>query len=420
MQSTTIQLAYGHRQVEFSLPTVNLQGIIHPQVVSENSDEDGLLSAAMAHPIGTPRLRDLLRKENKVAIITSDLTRPCPSEKLLPYIAAELDAADIPDQNVFIVLGLGLHRPMTEAEIRQVVSPELIRRYRVLNHDPNDTIHLGFTSRGTPVELFRPLVENADFRICLGNIEFHYFAGFSGGAKAILPGCASRSAVTANHSMMVLPESTAGRITGNPLREDIDEAVAMLGVDFILNVVVDENHQICGAFAGEVTAAHRKGCEMIAARGTVEISQKADITVVGTGGFPKDINFYQAHKALEGAKDFVRNGGILILVAECSEGIGNQTFESWLLSGQSPKQIIDRIRREFVLGGHKAAAIAAIRQRAKIFIVSDLPAEIVHTSGLFPFSTPQQALEAAFQQLGNDSRVLVIPQAVSVIPNFSK
>jgi len=417
MQSTTIQLAYGHRQVEFSLPTANLLGVIHPQEVSKSFDEAELLSAAMAHPIGTPRLRDMLRKGQKVAIITSDLTRPCPSDKLLPYIAAELDAAGVPDQDVFIVLALGLHRPMTEEEIRQAISPEIMRRYQALNHDPTDTIRLGYTSRGTPVEFFRPMVEEADFRICLGNIEFHYFAGFSGGAKAIFPGCVSRAAVTANHAMMVLPESTAGRNAGNPLREDIDEAVAMLGVDFILNVVLDEDHQICGAFAGEVTTAHRTGCEMITDRGTVKISRKADIVVAGTGGFPKDINFYQAHKALEGAKDFVREGGILILVAECREGIGNRTFESWLVSGQSPEEIISRIRREFVLGGHKAAAIAAIQQRAQIFVVSDLPPEIVRPSGLFPFTTLQQALDAAFQELSNDSQVLVIPQAVSVIPN---
>jgi len=351
----------------------------------------------------------------KVAIVTSDLTRPCPSDKLLPYIARELEAAGIPDEDVFIVLGLGLHRPMTDEEIRQALSEPFARRYRVLNHDPLDTVHLGVTSFGTPVEFFRPLVE-ADFRICLGNLEFHYFAGYSGGAKAILPGCASRAAVTANHAMMVRPEAAAGRIEGNPVRQDIEEAVALLGVDFLLNVIVDENHQVTAAFAGEVTAAHRAGCQQIAARGMAQIPRKADIVIAGTGGFPKDINFYQSHKALEGAKDFGRDGGIIILAAECPEGFGAQTFEEWMLSAESPQTIIDRIQREFVLGGHKAAAIAAIQLRKQIFMVTDMPDEIVRRCGFFPFASIQQALQAAFEQLGADSQVVVIPQAVSVIP----
>jgi nickel-dependent lactate racemase len=423
MTDTTHSLAYGRHSMQITIPSANLIGVIEPQDpagehAGKHTDEVGLLSEALAHPIGTLPLRQLVQPGQAVAIVTSDLTRPCPSEKLLPFIAQELEAADVPNGDVFIVLGLGLHRPMTDEEIDRTVSPEIRRRYRVYNHNPENTELLGYTTRGTPVEFFRPLVE-ADFRICLGNIEFHYFAGYSGGAKAILPGCASRLAVTANHAMMVLPEAAAGRLEDNPLRQDIEEAVSMLGVDFILNVVVDQEHRIQAAFAGDVTAAHRKGCEYVAQRGKVKISQKADIVIASPGGFPKDINFYQAHKAMEGAKDFLRDGGVLILVAECGEGFGEQTMEAWLLESGSPAEVIMRLQRGFVLGGHKAAAIAAIRQRADVYVVSALPEAKIKRAGMHPFTDAQRAVEAAFEQLGRDSRVLLIPQAVSMVPEMA-
>jgi nickel-dependent lactate racemase len=252
-------------------------------------------------------------------------------------------------------------------------------------------------------------------RICLGNLEFHWFAGYSGGAKAILPGCASRAAVTANHAMLVSPEAAAGRIEDNPLRRDLEEAVAMLGVDFILNVVVDGQHRILGAVAGEVTAAHRAGCEMVAARGKVKAT-KADIVLASAGGFPKDINLYQAHKGLEAASCFVRDGGVLILAAECREGIGNAVFESWVLAASSPRDNLERIRNEFVFGGHKAAAIAAVEQRASIYMVSAMPDELVRRMWISPYRDPQAALEAALARLGPQSRVLVLPQAGSLVP----
>ena len=415
LQTITLQLAYGNRTMPITLPTANLLGVFEPKPMTETFDEEALVEAAMKNPIGKPRLRELAHQGQKVAIVTSDSTRPCPSARLLPYVINELADAGIPDKDVFIVLALGLHRPMTADEIAEVVPPEIQQRIQVLNHDPADTIHLGVTARGTPVEIFRPLVE-ADVRICLGNIEFHYYAGYSGGAKAILPGCASRAAVTANHAMLVLPEAAAGRTEGNPVRADLEEAVAMLGVDFILNVIVDGDHHIAGAVAGDATAAHRAGCRLVAERGMVRIPQKADIVVASAGGYPKDINFYQTHKALQNAKHAVKDGGAIILVGECREGIGHKTFESWLLGPMPPKERIAMIQKEFVLGGHIAAAIAAIQERAAVYVVTEIPAETWRPSHLLHYSNAQEALEAASRQLGGTPSVLVLPEAVAVLP----
>ncbi len=415
---TTLKLPYGHGTVSTQVPTAAIQAILVPlQQGGDPSpdDEARILDEALARPVGTPRLRNLARPGQKVAIVTSDLTRPCPSERLLPPVLAELAAAGVSDRDVTVVLALGLHRPMTAAEMEAAVGPEMCRRLSIVNHDPQDTVRLGVTAAGTPVEIHRPVVE-ADFRICLGNLELHYFAGYSGGAKAILPGCASRAAVNANHAMMVRPEAAAGRLEDNPVRADLEEGVALLGVDFILNVVVDGLHRIVGAVAGDVMAAHRQGCQMVAQRGMVGIERRADLVLASAGGYPKDVNLYQAQKALDNAAHAVRDGGILILVAECPEGLGNKTFEAWMTGAGSPDELLARIQQEFVLGGHKAAAIAAVQKRASICLVSALPEDLVRRCGLVPFASLDGAVSAALGELGPNPRLLVLPQGGSVLP----
>ena len=300
MITTNLELPYGHTALRAVLSTAEPPTFLDPPPAPAALDETTLLRQALACPEGCPPLHDLVRPGQKVVVITSDLTRPCPSERLLPPILDELALAGVPDGDVTVVVALGLHRAMTPEELQSAVGPEVYRRVRVINHDPTDIVRLGVTSAGTPVEVFRPVVE-ADVRVCLGNLELHYFAGFSGGAKAILPGCASRATVTANHAMMVRREATAGRLEGNPVRADIEEGVALLGVDFCLNVVTDGAHHIVAAVAGEVTAAHRQGCAWVAERGITPLPQPVDIIVVSAGGNPKDVNLYQAQKALDNA-----------------------------------------------------------------------------------------------------------------------
>jgi nickel-dependent lactate racemase len=415
MNATVLQLPFGHSKISVRVPTPNLLGVFMPREKVKPFDGATLLREALAYPIASPRLRDLARPGQKVVIVTSDLTRPCPSERLLPVVLDELVAAGIQDEDVTLVVALGLHRPMTAAELETAAGADVYRRVQVINHDPADTVRLGVTSAGTPVELFRPVVE-ADLRICLGNLEFHYFAGYSGGAKAILPGCASEVTVRANHAMMVRPEAAAARLEDNPVRTDIEEGVAMLGVDFILNVLVDSNHCIVGAVAGEVTAAHRLGCERVAQHGMVPVPEQADIVLVSAGGYPRDVNLYQAQKALDNAGHAVREGGIVVLVAECGEGYGNRTFETWMMEARSPQEMLDRIQREFVLGGHKAAAVASVLKRAKVYLVSALPAESVRRCGLVPFDDLGEAVEIALGEVGPEASVTVLPQGGSILP----
>ena len=409
-----IELSYGHNTVTVDIPADNLMGI-YTTATAEQADEGTVLQTALDNPIGSSRLRKILKPGEKVVIVTSDMTRPCPSDKMLPPVLAELNAAGVQDADVTVVASLGLHRPMTETELEAMVGTEVFGRVRVINSDPKEIVNLGTTSHGTPVEIFRPVVE-ADRRICLGNLELHYFAGYSGGAKAILPGCASRACINNNHSMMVQPEAATGQIDGNPVRRDLEEGVAMLDVDFILNVIVGLDHNIEAAVAGDVTLAHRVGCEWVAQQGKISIPQQADIVLVSAGGFPKDLNLYQAQKALDNAAYAVKDEGIIILLAECGEGFGDGKFEQWLTKADSPQTVLDWIRAEFVLGGHKAAAIAKVLVRAQVYMVSAMPAELVNASGMSAFTDLGTAMRAAYGEMGPQARVAVFPQGGSVLP----
>jgi len=218
--------------------------------------------------------------------------------------------------------------------------------------------------------------------------------------------------------MLVQPSAASGRLEDNPLRKDIEEGTALLGVDFILNAIVDQEHNIQHVTAGDVTAAHRQGCQVIAKRGKIRLSQRLDIVLASAGGFPKDINLYQAHKAMENAHNFLKENGTLILVAECREGIGNQIFEDWMRAGSSPQEILSRIQKEFILGGHKAAAIAAIEEKVQVSIISSLSNDLIEILFMTPFSDPQDALQAALEKHGKQSQILVLPEAVSIIADY--
>ena len=416
MAATHIELPFGDSQLQVDVPSERLLGVVLPKAEQGGDDEErALVRDALARPVGTPALRALVRPGQQVAIVVSDMTRPCPPARLLPPVLEELAAVGVRDADVTVIVALGLHRAQTAAELATLVGPAIYARVRVVNHDPQDVVRLGVTSRGTPVELFRPLVE-ADVRICLGNLEFHYFAGFSGGAKAVLPGCASPSAIAANHGLMARPGAETGRLEGNPVREDLEEGAAMLGIDFILNAIVDDRHRIVAAFAGHVRAAHRKGCERVAERGAVPIARCADIVLVSAGGYPLDVNMYQAQKALDNAVHAVREGGVIVWVAECREGLGSATFASWLQEAGSADEILARIEREFVLGGHKAAAIAAVLKKARVHLVSSLPAEAIGRVGLVPFDDLGQALAAAHEVVGSEARIWALPYGDSVLP----
>ena len=276
---------------------------------------------------------------------------------------------------------------------------------------------MGVTSAGTPVDITRVVAE-ADFRICTGNIEFHYFAGYSGGAKAIMPGVSTHEAIQCNHRMMVEENACAGNLDTNPIRKDIEEAGVICQVHYIVNVVLDEHKHIIYAVAGDCVQAHREGCRYLDKMYRKAIPAKADIVLVSQGGAPKDANLYQVQKALDNAKHAVKNGGTIILIGACNEGLGSKTFESWLLSAPTAESMIERIHTQFQLGGHKAAAIAMVLQNASIDLVSEMGDDFVRSIFLNPQPSAQKALDAAFEKYGEGATVLAMPFGGATLPIY--
>jgi len=406
---------YGKTYKEFDINDENILMELrqnHVDIKLTGADE---VKRALDNPIGTDRLSKIIKPGEKVAIITSDITRPMPSKIVLPLILEELREAGVKYEDITVVFALGSHRKHTEEEKKYLVGEEVYNKVQCVDSDPSDFVHMGVTSRGTPVDIFSA-VAKADRRICLGNIEFHYFAGYSGGAKAIMPGVSTRAAIQANHSAMVKNEARAGAMDDNPVRLDIEEVVQFVPIDFILNVVLDEKKNIIKAVAGHHVHAHREGCKFLDSLYKVEIPQKADIVITTPGGYPKDINLYQAQKALDNSKHAVRDGGIVILLASCTEGLGEEVFERWLLNADSPDSMIGDIQKNFELGGHKAAAIALVQKKAKIYLVSDLEKDFVRKLFMEPFDDISEALESAFNELGQDAKVLLMPYGGSTLP----
>ena len=253
--------------------------------------------------------------------------------------------------------------------------------------------------------------------MCLGNIEYHYFAGYSGGVKAIIPGVCNAETIRQNHRWMTEPGAITANLDNNPVRADIEEAGEMVGVQFILNVILDEDEKVVNAVAGHPLKAHRAGCQYLDKSGLRTVDQPADIVIVSAGGFPKDINLYQAQKALDNARHIVRPGGFILLVAECSEGMGNRTFDQWMRDPGGADAIISRIRCEFVLGGHKAAAIAMAMKHAEIGLVSAMSASDLRTMGFVSFDNLESAVRYGLGKFG--SRIAVMPEGGSVVPRVT-
>ena len=412
-----LRFGFGAGVQEVSVPAANLLGELHANQVEPGLTGEAEVRRALSNPIGSPRLGDLVRPGEKIAIVTSDITRPMPTRQVLPALLDELYAAGVGREDITLVFALGSHRRHTAAEMEKLAGERAWAEIRCVDSDSGDCVHMGVTTAGTPVDVTRVVAE-ADRRICLGNIEYHYFAGYSGGVKAIMPGVSTRDAIQSNHSMMVRPESCAGALDTNPLRRDIEEAGAICGVDFIVNVVLSEHKEILRAVAGHSVQAHRAGCAFLDRLYLKELPQGADIVLVSQGGAPKDLNLYQTQKALDNARHAVNPGGVIVLIGSCREGLGERVFEEWMTTSPSPRAMIDRIGRDFQLGGHKAAAIAMTLEKADVYLVSDMEADFVRSIFLTPQPSAQAALDAAFEKLGPRATVLAMPYGGSTLPRI--
>ena len=410
-----LEFGYGCTQQTVQIPDKNVLEVLTANEMQHLRTGVEAVEYALDHPIGAAPLEQLVKPGQKIAIIASDISRPVPSYQILPSIVDRLVAAGCRKEDITVVFALGSHRKHTEEEMRHLAGDAIFDTVRCVDSDVDDCVHMGTTDALTPVDITRVVAE-ADFRICTGNIEFHYFAGYSGGAKAIMPGVSTPAAIQANHRMMVNELAYAGNLDTNPIRQDIEQAGSICGIHYIVNVVLDEHKNIVYAVAGDTVQAHRDGCRYLDKMYRKPLQARADIVLVSQGGAPKDANLYQVQKALDNAKHAVKKGGTIILMGACPEGLGSKTFQQWLVDAPTAESMIDRIHEKFQLGGHKAAAIAMVLQNAQIDLVSQMEPDFVRSIFLTPRASAQEALDAAFDKYGENATVIAMPFGGATLP----
>ncbi len=417
-----VRLKYGRDGLNVVIPDDVDTHVLSLNRVEPIRDAVGAVREAIASPIGTAPLREIARGRRDAAITISDITRPVPNATILPPILDALNDAGVPDDRVVIVVGTGLHRANTPEELRSMVGEEVMRRVRIVNHvarDESTLTYVGETSHGTPVWINRVFVE-ADLHIATSLIEPHLMAGFSGGRKAICPGMAGVKTMRIMHGPTMLGDERAceGMLDGNPFHIEATEIARMVGVDFIVNVSLDDARQITGVFAGDLEAAHAQGCSFVAQQSAAKLPRPADIVITSSAGYPLDLTFYQSVKAMTAALPAVKQGGTIIVASSCDEGVGSPEFTALMRETTSVADFRERLSdpNYFVIDQWQLQEMCKALDRAEIMYFSEgLDADTLRDLLVTPVDSVEHALDAALQCHGRDALVAVIPDGPYVL-----
>ncbi|MGE0058040.1 MAG: nickel-dependent lactate racemase [Dehalococcoidia bacterium] len=420
-----VSLPFGRTQLDVELP--DNARVLTPPPVEPLADPPAAVLAALHSPIAGPPLRERVQPGQRVAVVISDITRPVPNELLLTAVFAELEAAGIPEDDITIVTGTGLHRINTPEELVEMLGAEIAGRYRIVQHDARKAetcTVVGRTKSGAEAALCTAYVE-ADFRIVTGFVEPHLFAGFSGGAKGVMPGVAAARLIMHNHGAANLahPRATWCSTQGNPVFQEMREITALCPPQFLLNVTLDVERRVTGVFAGDLIPAHDAAMAHSAAQYVVEIPSAYDVVVVTNMGYPADTTFYQSVKGMSCAGQAVRDGGAVILVAGCEEGIGGPEYIEFLTEGAS----IDALMRKIEAAPHarhdqwQIQCQAMVQAKAEVYLHSLLPQDITesaHVRYCNDVAATVQRLVAEAQERGRPGSVLVLPHGQLTVPHI--
>ncbi len=413
-----VDLPYGKGSVEVKLPDGS--AIAYPRELHAVPDVTAEIARAMGAPIGSPLLREVDLGKRDAVIVVNDITRPAPTQAMLAAILSELGAAGIGEQAVTVVVATGNHRPNSAQEIAGMIGEDFARRLRVVNHACEDAAALTrIAAQGVDIPVrVNAHVANASLRILTGLIAPHQAAGYSGGRKSLAPGVAALETIALQHSFPIRPyEPAMGWMKGNPFHEVAVKVARAVGVHFILNVVKNCHGKVVHAVAGELEAAHEAGVSVCEQSWVVPLPHKYDLVVVTPGGYPRDFDLHQAQKAMATAELVVNDGGVIVLIAECPDGIGK--FAAWLKGAKNPQEVIDRFRREGFTREHSSKAFMCARALAKHPVVvcsSGIRASDLEAMFFRPAATVQEAVNLALAMKGGNARVLVLPFAVDCVP----
>lgn len=415
-----VKLAYGQGHLTVEMPE-DRTTVIEPSHTAGLADEHRAVLRALEQPIGARPLREWIKPGDRICVAFTDITRATPNERIIPWLLEHLSS--VPRDQITLLNSLGTHRPNTPAELEKLLTPEVVRQYAVLNHEPENPAALvpfGQTRDGTPALINRYFVE-ASVRIVTGFIEPHFFAGFSGGPKGIMPGVAGLRTVMSNHGAKNIgdPRAAFGITVGNPIWEEMRDIARRVGPSFLLNVTLNEERAITGVFAGDLLEAHKVGIEFVRQSAMQKVKSPYEIVVTTNSGYPLDLNLYQGVKGMSAAARIVKEGGTIILACECREGVpAGSPLDQLLCSAASPEEILTMLATPgFVRPEQWQAQIQALIQRkAHVLVYSSLPDEILRRAHLAPCHDIGATVANCLKKADSGARVAVLPQGPLTIP----
>lgn len=432
MRSQEYEVPFSHRSISFTLPPGMTGSVAMPNPAQPLTNPDAAIRESLRNPVGSPSLQDMVSSDQasaiRVCIVFTDITRASPDHLLVGALLSELAAAGVRDENITLLCGIGMHRPSTPEEKVAKLGQAVVDRFRVLDNQPlNDDVlvDLGTTQNGVPVCIHRAAIE-ADLLLATGLVEPHQYAGYSGGRKTVAVGAAGEALIAHTHGPAFVdhPGTRLGRIKGNPFHEAITEAARRARLDFILNVVLDDEKRILAVAAGEPVETHRQLVSFARSVYEVPIPHQVDVAIGGVG-YPKDANLYQASRAASylffAPTPVVKPGGFLIVPARCQEGagegVGEQRFLDAMRAAPDVQAILcDAREHGYPPGQQRAFVMAKVLEQARVVIVGSECPEVVSACRMMPAATMEAALRMAAERLGEHLEVLVVPHALLTLP----
>ena len=425
------KLRYGKADIALPIPPGIEVEVVNPRPLPALDNPKNEILRSLRNPIGTRPLYEIVEGKRKICLIVCDSTRKCGYQLTLPVMLEEMiRRGGATPKDITILVATGTHRIMTDDELRAQFGEIVLSQFKIVQHDGNDSDHMrraGKTTRGTLL-FYNPVAADADLIIIAGSITYHYFAGFTGGRKMVFPGVAARESIIKNHSLAIDSQTgdfhervKPGSLLGNPVHEDMMDAAGELRPDFLMDVVLNENGDLAGVFAGDFSYAHRYGCQFVEDYFGIVVDgervKSADLVVASAGGYPRDISFYQVHKSLVNATNLLKpEGGTVVLLAECIEGMGHPGFEMWKPLKTS-SEIKLKLKNNYAVIGHLVLSLRKRTETHRVFLVSALPDEEVFAWGMTPAKSMSQALGMVFSKLKPPfPRVTLMPHASLTTP----
>ena len=415
-----VHLQYGRDGLEVELPTGNVK-VVEPTFLPGLPDEGAAFREAMRSPIGTPPLKDLFKASDRIAVVIPDITRPLPTDRLLPWLFAEL--SHVPAERFVIVNGTGSHRVNSPNELDAMVGAEVAKKYKIVNHDSLDPATLAYAGKGDDgfdVLMNKDYVQ-ADKRIVMGFIEPHFMAGFSGGYKGIFPAVAGIDAIQRYHNAPTIghPNSTWGLLEGNPTQAKIRHNGSLLPVDFCVNLTLNNKRQITKFFCGHPLKAHLEGCAFAKKTAMVRCEKPFPIVITTNGGYPLDQNLYQAVKGMSAAAQIISKDGYILDAARCNDGFPNHgAFRELLFKYSSPREMLDAITTssKVIIDQWTAQLLAQILLKCRVGYFGEIPADQIKRAGLEHVADIGKRVSEELARIGKDAPVAVLPEGPMTIP----